>query len=225
MLAALTSSVPAPVADWWPTIATGLLAASVTLHFFDWALVLRFLRYCGGAKVKPSVEAFKRTHVHKASVTTRDLDLMMHCNNARYPREADFARHRHFKACGLFDVSWGSGLNLVTGAQTIRYRRELPFRRNFEVRTTVVGWDEKALYLEQLFVSKDRKGHEDVYAVLYVREAVASGRKKLDAPLHALFEKAGWKDQLPPTQAPPADVAAWHQSTLDASARVCPKRQ
>jgi acyl-CoA thioesterase FadM len=225
MATLVSSYLPPTVTEWWPTVATGLLATSVAMHFFDWALVVRFLRYCGGAKVKPSLEAFKRTHVHKAKVTSRDVDFMVHLNNARYLREADFARHRHFKECGLFDVSWGSGMSLVTGAQTIRYRRELPFGRPFEVRTTVVGWDEKALYLEQLFVSKDKKGVEDVYAVLYVREAVATGRKKMDAPVAALFDKTGWKGQLPATENPPADVMEWHKSTIDASARVCPKRQ
>lgn len=87
-------------------------------------------------------------------VLPHDLDYMGHMNNSRYLRECDFARFHHYMRNGLFMASRKLGAKMVVGASTIRYRRSLAFREAFEIRTKVVGWDEKAFYLEQRFVSK-----------------------------------------------------------------------
>lgn len=87
-------------------------------------------------------------------VLPHDLDYMGHMNNSRYLRECDFARFHHYMRNGLFMASRKLGAKMVVGASTIRYRRSLAFREAFEIRTKVLGWDEKAFYLEQRFVSK-----------------------------------------------------------------------
>lgn len=87
-------------------------------------------------------------------VLPHDLDYMGHMNNSRYLRECDFARFHHYMRNGLFLASRKLGAKMVVGASTIRYRRSLAFREAFEIRTKIVGWDEKAFYLEQRFVSK-----------------------------------------------------------------------
>ncbi|CAB1437749.1 unnamed protein product [Pleuronectes platessa] len=87
-------------------------------------------------------------------VLPHDLDYMGHMNNSRYLRECDFARFHHYMRNGLFMASCRMGAKMVVGASTIRYRRSLAFREAFEIRTKVLGWDEKAFYLEQRFVSK-----------------------------------------------------------------------
>lgn len=87
-------------------------------------------------------------------VLPHDLDYMGHMNNSRYLRECDFARFHHYMRNGLFMASHKLGAKMVVGASTIRYRRSLAFREAFEIRTKVLGWDDKAFYLEQRFVSK-----------------------------------------------------------------------
>ncbi|XP_004079482.1 protein THEM6 [Oryzias latipes] len=87
-------------------------------------------------------------------VLLHDLDYLGHMNNSRYLRECDFARFHHYMRNGLFMASCKLGARMVVGASTIRYRRSLDFREPFEIRTKVLGWDEKAFYLEQRFVSK-----------------------------------------------------------------------
>lgn len=87
-------------------------------------------------------------------VLPHDLDYMGHMNNSRYLRECDFARFHHYMRNGLFMASFKLGAKMVVGASTIRYRRSLAFREAFEIRTKVLGWDDKAFYLEQRFVSK-----------------------------------------------------------------------
>lgn len=87
-------------------------------------------------------------------VLPHDLDYMGHMNNSRYLRECDFARFHHYMRNGFFIASRKLGAKMVVGASTIRYRRSLDFREAFEIRTKVLGWDDKAFYLEQRFVSK-----------------------------------------------------------------------
>ncbi|XP_049889542.1 protein THEM6-like isoform X1 [Epinephelus moara] len=102
-------------------------------------------------------------------VLPHDLDYMGHMNNSRYLRECDFARFHHYMRNGLFMASRKLGARLVVGASTIRYRRSLAFREAFEIRTKILGWDEKAFYLEQRFVSK-RDGF--VSAIMLCRQNV-----------------------------------------------------
>ena len=208
-----------------------LVALAAFLHYFDVDLVFHFLWICRpSARPKhASQDKFFATHVHRARVGLRDLDLMVHMNNSRYLREADFARHGLLVESGIWEKAWKGKTPLVTGAQTIRYRRELSPFQKYEVHTKVVGWDERAIFLEQLFVAKSKKPNkdgkfQDVHAVMFVREAVAGGGKRAteegpgEGPLVRLFKATKW--DLPPRKEPPADVAAWLQSTLDSSARV-----
>lgn len=102
-------------------------------------------------------------------VLPHDLDYMGHMNNSRYLRECDFARFHHYMRNGLFMASRKLGAKMVVGASTIRYRRSLAFREPFEIRTRVVGWDEKSFYLQQRFVSK-RDGF--ISAVMLCRQNV-----------------------------------------------------
>lgn len=189
----------AALLPWW--LPWLLVAILLPIAFFDIPLMLRFIHIClirprvlQRAELRrkhsnPATTAayfMDHEHVHHAKCSSRDVDLLFHMNNARYAREADFARHEFFVECGLFQAAWQRGTPLVTGAQSIRYRRELPFGARFTVRTRVVGWDEKSLVLQQLFTTKPRRrrqqqqssaqsaeeNDEVVHAVLIVREAV-----------------------------------------------------
>ena len=231
----LTSALPPTFRAWWPYIATGALAISLATHSFDAALVARFVRLCGSESlpaylpfirhVQPSLEVFLAEHVWHATVSTNDLDLLVHMNNARYPREADFARSALFVESGVFRAANLAGTPLVTAAQTIRYRRELAYGSKYEIRTTIVGLDDNVMVLQQLFVCRG-----DVFAVMFVREAASRGKKRVVGPVAALRRQLGWTDEAVAEVRPggvelPADVAMWLQSTLDSSERVVPKRQ
>lgn len=109
-------------------------------------------------------------------VLTHDLDYLGHMNNSRYLRECDFARFHHYMRNGLFMTSRKLGAKLVVGASTIRYRRSLVFRELFEIRTKVLGWDEKAFYLEQRFVSKK---DNFVSAVMLCRQNVVGSSPEM----------------------------------------------
>lgn len=134
-----------------------LLALGALLLLFCSLDVWYFLR---GAQVfiqawfQPRIRDILAEQSIEGMVLPHDLDYLGHMNNSRYLRECDFARFHHYMRNGLFMASRKLGAKLVVGASTIRYRRSLVFREAFEIRTKVLGWDEKAFYLEQRFVSK-----------------------------------------------------------------------
>ncbi|XP_061695728.1 protein THEM6 isoform X1 [Syngnathoides biaculeatus] len=122
-------------------------------------------------------------------VLPHDVDYKGHMNNSRYLRECDFARFHHYMRNGLFMALCRMGAKMVVGASTIRYRRSLAFGEAFEICTRVLGWDDKAFYLEQRFLSK-KDGF--VSAVLLCRQNVVHSspekiieyvcKKKIECP-------------------------------------------
>lgn len=132
-----------------------LLGAALLLFIsLDVWYFLRGARVLIDAWFKPQIRDILAEQSFDGMVLTHDLDYMGHMNNSRYLRECDFSRLHHYMRNGLFTASFKLGAKMVVGASTIRYRRSLAFREAFEIRTKVLGWDDKAFYLEQRFVSK-----------------------------------------------------------------------
>ncbi|XP_030409765.1 protein THEM6 [Gopherus evgoodei] len=86
-------------------------------------------------------------------VLPSDLDWLLHMNNARYLREADLARSAYLARCGILDALRALGGSVVLAASCARHRRSLRLFERFAVRTRLLGWDGRAFYLEQRFVS------------------------------------------------------------------------
>lgn len=107
--------------------------------------------------------------------TSNDVDIFIrHMNNARYLRELDFARFHYYGRTGLYAEVKKSGGGAVQGASSIRYRRTIPIFTPYKIVTKVSGlfplavdnnytnpdpifqliwWDDKAIYIEQQFIS------------------------------------------------------------------------
>uniref|UniRef100_A0A336L3Y9 Protein THEM6 n=1 Tax=Culicoides sonorensis TaxID=179676 RepID=A0A336L3Y9_CULSO len=89
--------------------------------------------------------------------TSQDVDIFIrHMNNARYLRELDFARFHYYALTGLYEKIKQRGGGAVQGASSIRYRRSIPILNPYKVTTKLVWWDEKAIYLEQKFITFDK---------------------------------------------------------------------
>lgn len=167
----------------------------------------------------------ENTLVDSYRVTTKDIDLMIHQNNARYLTRADIARFKWLHDSGLFHACWFAGLSPVTASQTIRYRRELRFGVTYSIVTRCVGWDAKAIFIEQLFTVND-----EVHAILEVREGISVPKKIKDkfpmtaeAPLTwVMREILKWdKKQVPADEKlPPGDFANWLSFLHDNYSRV-----
>ena len=100
-----------------------------------------------------------------------------------------------------------AGGNLVVGAQTVRYRREMPFGQAYTMETRLVCWDKRAFYVEHRFVTKDANGYF-VNAIVIVKNTVLGVLSPEQIigklPQLQIGEKAN------PTM--PEDISAWIQS-------------
>ncbi|KAH8235774.1 hypothetical protein KR032_007016 [Drosophila birchii] len=86
--------------------------------------------------------------------TSQDVDIFIrHMNNARYVRELDFARFHFYALTGLYEKIRGRKGGAVQGASSVRYRRTIPIFHPYKITTKLVWWDEKAIYLEQQFIT------------------------------------------------------------------------
>lgn len=88
--------------------------------------------------------------------TTQDVDIFIrHMNNARYLRELDFARFHYYGLTGIYAAVKKHGGGAVQGASSVRYRRTIPIFNPYKITTELVWWDDKAIYIEQKFITFD----------------------------------------------------------------------
>lgn len=80
-----------------------------------------------------------------------DLDVLGHVNNGKYLSLMDLARVDLLNRAGLSAMIRARGWYPVVVAENIAFRRSLTLFQRFEIRTEVIGWDDKAFYITQDF--------------------------------------------------------------------------
>ena len=151
-------STPAPAAA-AAAAMLGLLMAvlALALAYFalldGWYLVRVPCAVLRARLLQPRVRDLLAEQSYAGRVLPSDLDLLLHMNNARYLREADVARAAHLARCGVLGALRALGARAVLAASCARYRRSLRLLEPFEVRTRLLGWDDRAFYLEARFIS------------------------------------------------------------------------
>ena len=100
----------------------------------------------GRGVLDPSVT---RMRVHPG-----DLDFYLHVNNGVYLQMMDIARSNFIADVGGFGLLKDKGWYPVVAASTMKYRRSLQLGDRFEITTRVLGWDERVVYLEQVFTRR-----------------------------------------------------------------------
>ncbi len=84
-----------------------------------------------------------------------DLDTNIHMNNSRYLAVMDLGRIDWFFRAGGMKMMHRERMSPIVGGCMVRFRRSLgPFQR-FELKTRMLGWDERWIYFEQIMHSKD----------------------------------------------------------------------
>lgn len=134
-----------------------MVSLSLALAFFalldGWYLVRVPCAVLRARLLQPRVRDLLAEQLYAGRVLPSDLDLLLHMNNARYLREADVARAAHLTRCGVLGALRDLGAHTVLAASCARYRRSLRLFEPFEVHTRLLGWDDRAFYLEARFVS------------------------------------------------------------------------
>ncbi len=82
-----------------------------------------------------------------------DLDLLRHVNNGTYLTIMDIGRLDLLARAGVAPRLAEQGWYPVVVAETITFKRSLTLFQRFDVVTTVIGWDEVSMFLQQDFLS------------------------------------------------------------------------
>lgn len=126
----------------------------------------RLVKVLVAAGRRPALDVFGESVV-SFRVWPSDLDTNRHLNNGRYLTLMDLGRWDLLTRMGLGRHVMRRRWAPVVAAATIRFRRSLdPFQR-YDLRSRVVGWDERSFYLGQTF---ERGG--TVHAHALVRAAI-----------------------------------------------------
>ncbi|MFK5644913.1 acyl-CoA thioesterase [Ornithinimicrobium sp. LYQ121] len=86
-------------------------------------------------------------------VRPADLDFYLHVNNGVYLQMMDVARSNYIADLDGYPLLRAKRWYPVVAAQTVSYRRSMRLGQRFEITTRVLGWDERVVYLEQVFTS------------------------------------------------------------------------
>lgn len=100
------------------------------------------------------------THVSHHICWPQDIDIFLEMNNGRVLTLFDIGRYGLSLRSGLSEVLKTQRWGVAVAGSTIRYRKRiLPFAR-FEMRTRVVGWDARFIYIEQsIWLGEDCAAH------------------------------------------------------------------
>ena len=96
------------------------------------------------------------TSVVSLRVLLNDLDLNWHMNNGRFLTIMDLGRMDLLKRTGTFDLAVKNKWMPIVGTATINFQRPLKLWQKYELHSRICGWDEKWIYLEQVFYSKEK---------------------------------------------------------------------
>lgn len=145
-------------------------------------------------------------------VRPSDLDIYLHVNNGVYLQMMDVARSNLIADLGGFPLLKAQGWYPVVAASTVKYRRSLRLGERFVVTSRVLGWDERVVYLEQVFT---RAGELCARGLVAGRFLERGSGTRIPAPdVIALLGGA------PVTSPPlPEDVAGWARA-LDVAHRA-----
>jgi acyl-CoA thioesterase FadM len=144
-------------------------------------------------------------------VLPSDLDILGHMNNGVYLSYMDLGRINLVIRAGAWAVFRNKGWSPVAASETMSFRRSLTLWQVFELQTRVVGYDEKAAFMEQRFVVDG-----EIYAQGIVRGRFA--RKTGGAvPMSELGAALGFDPARFP---PPEWQATWSEAAAMPPARA-----
>jgi len=153
--------------------------------------------------VFPSRRGILDESIVRFRVWPTDLDTNLHMNNGRYLTLMDLGRLDLLLRNGAIRHVMAQKWYPVLASCHIRFRRSLNLFQRFEIRTRIVTWDEKWIYLEQRIL---REGDVALHAYL---KGVFIARAGGSVPVTRLLELMGVKQDAP---AMPAGLAAWKEA-------------
>ncbi|KAI9066318.1 hypothetical protein FKP32DRAFT_1589832 [Trametes sanguinea] len=97
---------------------------------------------------------FDMTVVYKNWAGPDDCDFNMHLSNSSYPKHLDAARFKYALECCPTFFRAGGWMGL--GATHFAFLREIPMFSNYEMRVSIMSWDQKWVYIVTRYVTKPK---------------------------------------------------------------------
>lgn len=144
------------------------------------------------------------THVSHHVCWPHDLDVWVELNNGRTLTLYDLGRLVLFQRIGMVKLMRDNGWAGTVAGASIRYRRRVRAFHKIEMRSRVIGWDDKFFYLDQ---SMWRNG--DCTSQVLLRTAVTS-KAGIVSPAE-VTRAAGMSPDSP-------DLPGWVQAWIAAEA-------
>jgi acyl-CoA thioesterase FadM len=98
-----------------------------------------------------------------------DQDILRHMNNGVYLSIMDVARFEMLMRNGVWEIFKQRGWYPVVVSETISFRKSLQMWQKFTIESRILGFDAKAVYVEQRFVRPDAEGKPEIYAQGFIR--------------------------------------------------------
>ena len=138
-------------------------------------------------------------------VWPNDLDINLHVNNGRYLTLMDLGRLDLLMRSGTLNVLFKRKWAPVLGAATVRFKRSMRLFEKFTLKTRVLGWDEKWVYMEHRIETAEH------LAVIAIVKALFR-EKGRSIPSQELAEAFGHHGASPPL---PDFVEDWKKMEKD----------
>jgi acyl-CoA thioesterase FadM len=117
-------------------------------------------------------------------VLPTDLDVLRHMNNGVYLSIFDIGRFDMLRRNGVWQIFAERGWYPVVASETITFRKSLQLWQAFTVESRIIGFDEKAVYVQQRAVVKG-----EVFAEAFIKGRFlkrAGGTVAIDELLDAI---------------------------------------
>ncbi|EAR26230.1 hypothetical protein A20C1_10124 [marine actinobacterium PHSC20C1] len=124
-------------------------------------------------------------------VLPTDIDVLRHMNNGVYFSLMDIGRMDLLIRAGGWQKLSAKGYYPVMANETISFRKSLDLWKKYDLETRVVGYDEKAVFVEQRFVVDGQ-----IYAQAMTRARFLK-RTGGTVSVAELLETIGWDSPAP----------------------------
>lgn len=158
-------------------------------------LFKELIKFRNGPKLGPF-----DTHVSTHRCWPWDIDPFLELNNGRTLTLYDLGRIPLGNLTGVRRIARERGWGGAVAGASVRYRRRITSFQTFEMRTRMIGWDDRFIYFEQSMW----RGGECASHVL-IRMAMTRGRRGILPP----SEMAAALGLPPESPALPGWVTAW----------------
>lgn len=105
----------------------------------------------------------EETEIHLMTLPT-DIDLLGHMNNGRYLSLMDLGRINLISRSGFFKRFAKFNLYAVVASEAIRFKKSLKLFQSFTLKTKIIGWDDKFIYIRHIFTA-----NAEIYTISIVK--------------------------------------------------------